>query len=231
MIVSVHQPQYIPWLGYFRKIAHSDAFVFLDCVQYKSREFQNRNKIRNPKGWMWLTVPVVSKGKGRQRIGECLIDNELPWARQHWHALQSCYGKAEYFNRYASFFEETYAKEWVRLAELNVHITRYLLEQFSICVPLYFESELDSKSTKTERIIDICVKLKADAYLSGLGGKEYLQEEKFLQAGIRLEYQQFTHPRYHQQFMAKVDDFIPYMSALDLLFNEGPGSREILLSC
>jgi hypothetical protein len=75
------------------------------------------------------------------------------------------------------------------------------------------------------------MKLKADTYLSGLGGKEYLQEEKFTQAGIRLEYQQFTHPRYHQQFMAKVDDFIPYMSALDLLFNEGPGSREILLSC
>jgi len=126
MIISVHQPQYIPWLGFFDKIAKSDAFVFLDQVQYKPREFQNRNKIRTPKGWMWLTIPVTCKGLGRQKICNCVIDNTFPWARKHAASLKSCYGGANFFSEYFAFFEELYAKKWERLAELNIHIIRYI---------------------------------------------------------------------------------------------------------
>ena len=98
MIVSVHQPQYIPWLGYFDKIARSDAFVFLDNVQYKPREFQNRNKIRAKDGWLWLSVPVISKGRGRQVISDVRIDNEFDWPKEHLMSLRTCYGRAKYFD-------------------------------------------------------------------------------------------------------------------------------------
>jgi hypothetical protein len=226
MVLSVHQPQYIPWLGYFDKIARSDYFVFLDCVQYKPREFQNRNKIRTKDGWIWLSVPVVSKG--RQRICDCLIDNTFPWQRQHLKSLKVWYAKARYFKEYFPFFQEVYHKSWEKLTELNVHIINYILKQLSISKPIYFESQLDIASQKTERIIEICQKLKADNYLSGMGGKDYLEEEKFKEAGIRLIYQNFVHPVYHQQFMKEENDFIPYMSTLDLLFNEGQKAREIL---
>ena len=106
MKVAVHQPQYLPWIGYFDKIIKSDCFVFLDKVQYKHREFQNRNKIRSKDGWMWLTVPVISKGKGRQSIDEVEIDNSLDWQKDHCRSLQVCYGKSEYFDEYFPFFED-----------------------------------------------------------------------------------------------------------------------------
>ncbi len=228
MILSAHQPQYIPWLGYFDKIARSDVFVFLDNVQYKPREYQNRNKIRTKDGWLWLSVPVISKGKGRQKIGDVLIDNERPWRRQHLNSLYTWYGNAKYFSDYIGFFEDVYSKKWRSLVELNVHIISLILEQLDIRTNVYFESRLEINTTKTERIIDICKKLKADTYLSGQGGKEYMEEEKFSKAGIRLLYQEFSHPAYRQCFMKDKDDFISHMSILDLLFNEGPRSREIL---
>ncbi|MDD5730524.1 MAG: WbqC family protein [Candidatus Omnitrophica bacterium] len=228
MIISVHQPQYIPWLGYFDKIAKSDCFVFLDRVQYKDREFQNRNKIRTNRGPLWLTVPVATKGQGRQDICDVLIDNDRPWRRQHLKSLKAWYAKAEFFGEHIKFFEETYARDWKKLVDLNVHIVNHLLKQLAINKNIYFESSLNINAAKTDRIIEICRKLKADTYLSGIGGKGYLEEEKFLEAGIKLAYQDFTHPVYRQQFMSGENDFMPYLSVIDLLFNEGIKSLEIL---
>lgn len=228
MIVSVHQPQYIPWLGYFDKIARSDAFVFLDKVQYKPREFQNRNKIRSKDGWLWLSVPVISKGKGRQVISDVRIDNELDWAKEHLMSIKTCYGRAKYFGRYFPFFESLYSKPWESLASLSVDIIKYALKDLSINTPLYFESDLHTTTARTERIVDICLELKADTYLSGSGGRAYLEEDKFAASGLKLSYQDFTHPVYTQQFMKTKSDFIPYMSIVDLLFTEGPGAKEVL---
>ena len=230
MILSTHQPQYIPWLGYFDKIAKSDCFVFLDQVQYKHREFQNRNRIRSKNKWIWLSVPVVSKCQRGQRICDCAIDNTFPWARKHLMSLKACYGKAEFFDDHFPFFEQVYAQRWEKLADLNVHIINYILKQLSLSKPIYFGSQLDTTKKKTGLIIEICQKLKADTYLSGIGGKDYIEEEKFEKANIKLIYQDFTHPVYQQEFMKDKNDFIPYMSVLDLLFNEGPKSREILLN-
>ncbi len=228
MIISVHQPQYIPWLGFFDKIAHSDAFVFLDNVQYKPREFQNRNKIRTKDGWMWLSVPVMSKARGRQIISNVIIDNELDWRKEHLMSLRTSYGRARYFDRYFPFLEGLYSKRWEKLAELNVEIIRYVLKDLSVDTPLYFESGLGIITAKTSRIIDICKALKADRYLSGSGGRDYLDVEKFKSSDIKLIYQDFRHPVYAQQFMKTEENFIPYMSILDLLFNEGPNAREVL---
>jgi len=228
MILSVHQPQYIPWLGYFHKIAKSDCFVFLDQVQYKGREFQNRNKIRTKEGWIWLSVPVLCKGLSRQSIFDVLIDNGFPWARKHLMSLKSCYARAEFFDAHFPFFEQAYAQSWEKLKDLNIHISNYILKQLSITTPIHFESEWDIDRKGTDRIIEICKKMNTDTYLSGIGGKAYLEEEKFAKVGIKLIYQDFPHPVYRQQFCLDDEDFIPYMSVLDLLFNEGLRSREIL---
>ncbi|MBU1869840.1 MAG: WbqC family protein [Candidatus Omnitrophica bacterium] len=228
MIVSVHQPQYIPWLGYFDKIAHSDSFVFLEEVQYKPREYQNRNRIRTKDGSIWLTVPVISKGKGRQRICDVGIDNEFDWRRQHLLSLQSFYGHARFFDKFFPFFEDTFKRQWEKLNDLNLHIINFMLKELSINTSLFFDSKLGITKTKTERIIEICNKLNADTYLSGAGGRVYLEEEKFSKAGIKLIYQDYKHPVYHQQYMKNSGDFLPFMSTIDLLFNEGLESRSIL---
>lgn len=228
MIVSVHQPQYIPWLGYFDKIARSDAFVFLDQVQYKEREFQNRNKICAKNKCMWLSVPVVSKGKGRQAISEVKIDNSFPWRRQHLNSLKSWYAGAAHFNDYFAFFEDAYSRDWEKLVDLNAHIIKYCLSRLSISTPLYYESGLGVNAQSTERIIAICKKMNADTYLSGEGGREYLEERKFDEAGIKLVYQDFAHPIYKQHSLPGGGEFMAQLSILDLLFNEGPNSRKIL---
>ncbi|UCD35483.1 MAG: WbqC family protein [Nitrospiraceae bacterium] len=228
MILSVHQPQYIPWLGYFDKILKSDCFVVLDQVQYKAREYQNRNRIRTNHGWMWLTVPVKSSGQGRQKISRIKIDNSTGWRKKHSDSLRTWYKKAESFHDHFPFFEDVFTRDWDDLQDLNIHIMRYMLEKLGIHRTVYFESDLDITATKTERIIDICRKLNADVYLSGSGGRDYLEENKFTRAGIKLEYQNFSHPRYRQQHMAGGDGFMPYMSCIDLLFNEGRKSSDIL---
>ena len=228
MIVAVHQPQYIPWLGYFDKIDKCDCFVFLDNVQYKHREYQNRNKIRAKSGWMWLSVPVVYKGHSSQKVAEVVIDTSFDWQKKHWGSLVSDYGKAVFFEEYRPFFEAVYAKKWERLIDLNIHIITYILKQLKIEKPLYYETAIGTTTQATDRIIEICKKLSADTYLSGIGGKVYLEEEKFTRSGIKLTYQNFAHPQYHQQFVTKDDPFLRYMSILDLLFNEGPESVKIL---
>jgi len=228
MIVSVHQPQYLPWLGYFHKIDKSDCFVFLDSVQYKAREYQNRNRIRTKDGWIWLTVPVLVKGHSRQPISDVLIDNSQDWAREHCRSLQVWYAKAAFFKEHFSFFENLYSRRWERLMDLNISVIRYCLDALGITTRVVFESELGTTEHSTARIIQICKKLGADAYLSGTGGKDYLDEAQFPAAGIRLEYQHFEHPSYGQQFVDSVNPFAANMCLVDLLFNEGPASIQIL---
>ena len=224
MIVSVHKPQYLPWIGYFHKIAHSDVFVFLDNVQYKKREFQNRNKIRTKEGWLWLTVPVITKGRFTQNMKEVLIDNTSNWHKKHWQSIEMNYSKAKYFNEYKEFFKSLYEKEWDKLIDLNVFIIKYINELLNIKIPVYYESDLNIEGEKTTRIINICKKLNADTYLSGIGGKEYLIEEEFIKTGIKLIYQNFKHPVYTQVYPG----FEPFMSIVDLLFNCGKESKNLL---
>jgi hypothetical protein len=228
MVISVHQPQYIPWLGYFDKIAKSDGFVFLNEVQYKDREFQNRNKIRTKDSWIWLTVPVISKGLGRQKISEVRIDNSVAWQRKHSQSLKTCYGKAVFFERYFPFFENIYNSNFESLAQLNTEIIKYILGELGLARKFYQDTDLDIQTQKTDRILEICQKLKADTYLSGSGGRQYLEEDKFKVSGVKLGYQEFAHPVYNQQVSSQSKSFLPYMSVIDLLFNEGPNSKNIL---
>jgi len=228
MILSVHQPQYIPWLGFFDKLEKSDIFVFLDTVQYKPREWQNRNKIRTKDGSMWLTVPVITKGQGRQPINEVILDNDAKWQKDHHSSIKCWYGRAPFFEKYFGFFEEIYQKPWEKLVDLNIAILDYLFRELAISTKIHHESTVGTSRQSTERIIEICQKLNADTYLTGIGGKNYLDEAKFTQTGIKLLYQDYQHPTYNQLFTDDTSAFLPNMSIIDLLFNEGERSLTIL---
>ena len=229
MILTGHQPNYLPYLGFFHKIYHCDLFVIVDNVQYVKRGpfgWVNRNKIRTADGWQWLTVPVLVKGKFHQKIMETQINATLPWARKHWRSLVTNYGKAPHFSQYADLFDETYnRKKWDNFSELSSHLILCLMKALGIEKPVKFASEIGAEGKGDELILDMCAKTGADAYLHGKHGQDYIDEQKFKDRNIRCVYQQFEHPIYQQQF----EPFTPYMSATDLLFNYGNESLDILL--
>jgi len=222
MIVAVHQPQYLPWLGYFDKIDQADIFVILDNVQYKKNEYQNRNRIKTAQGWQWITVPV--KYRFPEKIIEVAINNEVDWRRKHHTALLSNYNRSAYFKDYRSFFEDLYQRDWILLANLNTYIIEYIIKQIKIATKIVKASDLELSSDPTQRLIDICKGLGADTYLAGAGGREYMDVDSFEKSGIKVVFQEFQHPVYEQLY----GKFESYMSVVDLLFNHGPKSMEII---
>lgn len=225
--VSIHQPGYLPWLGYFEKIASADMHVFLDTVQFEKNSFDNRNRIRSHTGSIWLTVPVITRGKfGENYLNEAELDVKQPWQNKHWKTLSLNYAKAPYFSKYADFFEETYNNEWKTLLKLNLHLTRYLLNQLGINTELVMASELAVDGKKSDLVLNICKKLEATTYLSGALGKDYLEIENFENNDIEVVFQQYLHPEYKQMFPG----FVSHLSIVDLLFNHGPESLNILMN-
>ena len=224
MIVAVHQPQYLPWLGYFDKIRRADIFCYLDNVQYKKNDWQNRNRIKTAQGWQWLTVPVQYRFP--QKICEVKINNALNWRKKHLHTLVTNYSRAPFFKKFAQFFEEIYSENWQFLSDLNIALVEGLKKAFRLYrVPAVKSSELSLREDPTDRLIDICRELKADIYLSGQDGVKYMDLERFKQNDIQIIVQKFVHPVYPQLF----DDFQAQMSAVDLLFNCGPEGIERIL--
>lgn len=217
MLLAAHQPNFIPWIGYFHKMAQADKFVLADDVQYTTHGFINRNYIKTGNGKQWLTVPVVTKGRGLQKINEVQIDKEQNWRQKHWNSLQLNYKYAPYFDYYADFFEQLYKKEWIFLVDLNIELIEFVRGVLKINCPIILCSDLDLSGEATERILDMTKKTGCPKYLSGASGKNYLNENLFEDAGIDLIYNNFTHPKYHQQF----GEFISHLSIIDLLFNEG----------
>jgi hypothetical protein len=221
LIVAVHQPQYLPWLGYFDKIRRADRFCYLDSVQYKKNDWQNRNRIKTAQGWQWLTVPVQYRFP--QKICDVTIDNRGNWKKKHLQSLISNYRRAPFFKKFAELFEEVYSKDWLFLSELNIALIERIKTVFGLDRrPAVRSSELSLREDPTDRLIDICRKLKADAYLSGRDGVKYMDLERFKQSGIQIIIQEFVHPFYPQLFKK----FQPRMSVVDLLFNCGPESIE-----
>ncbi|HRY29193.1 MAG TPA: WbqC family protein [Elusimicrobiota bacterium] len=225
MIMAAHQPQYLPWLGYFHKMASCDVYVYLDDVQYKKREFQNRNKIRVKDGSQWLTVPVVTKNCYYQEIREVAIDPTSDWGKDHWTAVSLAYSKALFFKSHAGELETFYRKKWGGLAEMSEALIEFHRRLLEIDTPIVRSSEFHVRSKKTERLVALCLAVGADTYLSGQGARDYLDESLFARAGLKVIYQEFKHPEYPQAYPG----FEPYMAALDLLLNCGPESRNILL--
>ena len=223
MRVSINQPAYLPWLGYFDRIAKSDLHIVLDHVQFEKNSFVNRNRIKTANGLVWLTVPVRTKGKfGELPISEVSIDNSASWRRKHWKSLQLNYARAPHFGDYRGFLEEAYSKLWVSLLELNMHFIRFLLEKLDIQTPLVFSSSLKPQETKSRLVLELCQKAGATQYLSGSLGRDYLDLPSFRDQGIEVEFQDYEHPEYPQLH----GPFAGHLSTLDLLLNCGKESYE-----
>lgn len=216
------QPTYLPWIGYFDLIKKSDVFVFLDSVQFEKRSWQQRNRIKTPHGWIWLTVPVKEEFK---RICDTEINNSVDWATKHWKTIYHSYARAPHFGEYKDFFEQTYHMRWKYLVDLNVHIIKYVASSLGLEPNFQFSSKMDVHGKKQQLLIEICKKVGANVYLANVGSRKYIGEgEEFKEAGIKLEYHEFKHPIYPQLF----GDFVPYMSAIDLLFNVGHDSAKLV---
>ena len=222
MILSVHQPQYMPWLGFFHKIDQANLFVLLDNVQFKKNEWQNRNRIKTARGWQWITVPVLFKFP--QKISEVRINNKVNWSRKHLNSLISNYSRAPYFFQCRDFFENTYRKKWESIVDISIYLIRYLSNTLGIKTKMIKASQLSLYEDPNERLIGFCKELGADTYLSGEGGRGYLDIDKFRDAGIKVVFQNFQHPVYRQLY----DKFQPNMSVVDLLFNSGEKSLAII---
>jgi len=225
MILTAHQPVYLPWLGLFHKIALSDGFCYFDDVQYLKGDWNNRNKIKTQNGEIWLTVPVLSKGYREKAIREIEINNSLDWRNKHWKSIYLNYKKTSFFSRYADFFEDLYKKEWHYLTELNEYMLKWFLKELGIKVKYYKASELNFQGYKSGLVLDMCKKLGADLYIFGALGKDYAKEEDFTKEGINIYFQDYKHPIYSQLW----GEFLPCMSIIDLLFNCGEKSLETII--
>jgi hypothetical protein len=221
MLCGIHQPQFIPWPGYFNKIALSDVFVLLDTVQYKKNEYQNRNRIRTAQGWNWLTVPVSFRFGDTLAQTAALTDER--WLRKTEQSLKTHYAKAPFYAQFAPPFLDLLRPEYPSLAALNTAVIRWMCEVFDLRTPLHLASECGPLPEEpTRRLTELCRRNGADAYLSGKDGPNYMDLSVFSEERVRLFLQEFTPPRYPQQFIKNEAGFEPYMSALDLLFNLGP---------
>jgi hypothetical protein len=222
-VVAIHQPQYLPWLGYFDKLDQCDVFCLLDTVQYKKNEFQNRNRIKTAKGWQWLTVPVTYRYP--QVIREVAVNQTVGWRRKHLMALKTNYSKSPYFDVYVRRFEEFYQQPYELLTEVNVECVRLLMEFLGLEQKLVLASSLSVETTDpTLRLVEICRAVGGDIYLSGRDGVKYLNLDSFHKQHIQIVFQDFHHPEYRQTY----GEFEPNMSVVDLLFNCGPGSLDII---
>ena len=224
MILTAHQPTYLPWLGLFNKIHYSDCFVLFDTVQYLPKEWMNRNKIKTVNGEMYLTVPVQKKGFLKKMNKEIKVDNSNNWQRKHLKSIFINYKDTKYFNDYFPFFEDVYTKKWDYLCELNTFILENLLDFLSIKIKILKLSELNLEGTKSDLVLNLCKKLNAKTFIFGEQGKNYADINKFNQNNITVMFQKYTHPKYNQNFK----NFLSNMSVIDLIFNCGKNSLEII---
>ena len=221
--VAIHQPQYLPWLGHFAKLAAADCWIFLDTVQYEKNGWQNRNRIKTPRGAQWLTVPV--KARLGTVIRDVVIDSAQPWARKHAEALRASYARAPYFERYFPDLDLLLRRPWRLLADLNVEVTRFLSEALGASPRMIRASELPPGSPDpTGRLLDLCRAVGADTYLAGQDGARYMALDQFRAGQVAVWAQEYQHPIYAQLH----GDFLPFLSVVDLLLNHGESSHQIL---
>lgn len=216
MLVSIHQPHYFPYPGFFHKLLQSDAFIILDTVQYVKNEWINRNCLKGPAGKVFATIPVHYRYP--QKINEVTIDDRSNWRQQHQNTIRSCCGRAPYFKKYFPLLEPCVKIESALLADYLVQHLRALFSLIGITIPVYVASQLSVTETDpTRRLIELCRKVGGTGYLSGPAGRDYLDENMFTRENISLQYQEYAPIQYDQLFPDK--GFIMNLSIIDMLMN------------
>ena len=230
MLVAIHQPHYMPWLGYLDRMVKADVFVILDHVQFERRNYQNRTQIRLEDEAKWLTVPVVQLSQ-KERIIDKRVDNSeggtRSWGPNHFKTLKYAYRKAPFFNRYAPRLQEILEARWEKLVDLDLAMLDFLREAFEIHTPTVRSSTMKAEGARSDLLLNLCKEISPrSTFLGGLGGSRgYLDLDAFAAAGIGVQWQQFKHPTYPQ---CGEGAFMPGLMSLDLLFNCGPKGRELL---
>ncbi len=225
MKLSIHQPQYLPWLSYFLKIEKSDNFVFLDNVNFQKNGLQNRNKIKNSNGEFWLTVPILHNTG--QKIIDVKINNKINWKKKHMNALKYSYQKSPFFEKYFNEIIEIYDLNWYYLNDLNICLIEKILKWMEIKTIIKRSSEINAEGISSDLILNICLKIGADEYISGTGGKNYLDKNKFQDHGVNILQAKPVVPNIYPQQFHKVG-FNNSLSVIDLLFNCGNNWRSYL---
>ena len=224
MIVTIHQPNYFPYPGFFQKVLLSDIYVVLDRAQFEF-DITNRNKIITPEGsWSRITVPI-KKGQKFFEVRNVEINNDQSWAEKNWDLICKSYDNSPFFDLYKATLNSVFKKKWNLIFDLNFYTLKKVIEWLNIKTKIIFDSELDVTGKSSEHLLNICKKLGATKYLSGPGGRDYLNEKIFEQNKIKVEYQKFD-PIIYQQKHAK--SFVPNLSILDLLFNMGSDSKKLI---
>lgn len=221
----VLQPGYLPWLGFFEQMQRADEFVYLDDVQFDKHGWRNRNRIKGPGGPQWLTVPVRVAGLNQPLIHDVEIDaTQARWATRHVQALKTNYGPCPFFDWLMPDLEALLMQPWTHIADLDIAVAGRLCEKLGLTRQTHRSSALGATGGRCTRLIEICRKLACDHYYSGAAARDYMDVPAFEQAGITVHFQDYVHPTYSQRY----GPFVSHLSIVDLLFNCGPRSLEIL---
>lgn len=228
MKIAISQPGYLPWSGFFDLIDQVDQFVLLDDAQFVKQSWDQRNRIKASTGLEWLTVPVVFRGRLGQRLCDVEIREPEFW-RKHLRSVEVNYGKARYFADYFPRFKEI-LEEWGprrRLIDLNLALIQWLATELAVTTPMVRASTLGVEGKRSGRLVSMCKLLRATDYLSPRSASYLLDDlTLFEEVGLKVWFQNYKHPEYEQRF----PPFLPYASVLDLLFNEGQESGEVMRS-
>lgn len=227
MRVTIHQPEHLPWAGFFAKASRADQLVLLDNVQFRKNYFQNRNRILTPSGVGWLTVPVLSKGHTRGALRDMRINNtDLRWRIRCWRKIMESYERHPHFDAYRDFLEDMYAQEWDLLTVLNEHVIRQLCAWLQLDVAIHRASDLNVSGSSSQLLLEICLAAGATEYVAGPSARDYLDESLFEAEGIRVRHAWYEQQPYPQ---GGSDGFVESLSVIDLLFNCGDRSRDVVV--
>ena len=220
-IVAIHQPSFLPWLGFFDKILRSEIFVILDDVQFpkKGGYWANRVKIIVSGKPAWITMPVVRAYHGLRNINQMKINDTLNWRDKIKKTVELNYAKAPYFSEVMPVIEAIFSFNNDTLIEFNLNAIKILCSALNINTDNFvLSSTLDKHGAGTDMLISIVRATGMHSYMCGGGASKYQEDEKFAQAGINLIYQNFRHPEYKQ---FNTSEFSKGLSVIDLLMNEG----------
>lgn len=225
--IAILQPNYIPWKGVFDLINKVDVFVFYDDVQYTVKDWRNRNKIKTPNGDIWLTVPVIHKGRRNQLIKDAEIDLTTQWQQSHFKSIKSNYSKSKFYKTYEYLLEEIYIKrEWRSISELNIFSTKLIAKALNINVEWHNSSEFNFEGDKNgDKVIKLCKTLDCNYFINGPASKAFMNEKLFEEENITLEYMSYDYKEYDQLY----PPFNHYVTVLDVLFNCGENAKELIL--